>query len=189
MRRTSSSAHAGGHRPRSTTGDGQRCVRERLTCAVATECGAALAAARSRWLTDAPHGDFGCDVPLGVWSTGSACDHARREGDNDHTGWLKGAAVKSMWEYDESLTDRGAGFGGVDVGATDGGIGTMDETTDRGVPCYLVVDTECWIIGTKRVDPRGNRPPGRREPSQDARVAVPGGHRVGARLPGSTRPT
>src|SRR5215216_6622950 len=42
MRRTSSSAHAGGHRPRSTTGDGQRCVRERLTCAVATECGAAL---------------------------------------------------------------------------------------------------------------------------------------------------
>ncbi len=44
---------------------------------------------------------------------------------------------------------------GYEVEATDGGIGTVDETTEEAGAATLVVDTGWWIFGRKRLLPAG----------------------------------
>ncbi len=61
-----------------------------------------------------------------------------------------------LWRYSE-----GARFGtvqeieGLDVEATDGDIGKIDEATDETSASYIVVDTGPWIFGRKVVLPAG----------------------------------
>jgi len=60
--------------------------------------------------------------------------------------------MQDLWTYDQDLTD-GAALEGLDVEATDGSIGAIDEATMDVGASYIVVDTGPWIFGTKVLIP------------------------------------
>ena len=65
------------------------------------------------------------------------------------------ATVTRVWDYVDpawSSVDL-TGFG---VEATDGSIGTIDESSHEVGASYLVVDTGPWIFGTKVMIPAGS---------------------------------
>jgi hypothetical protein len=59
-----------------------------------------------------------------------------------------------IWRYRPGLggTDDLSGFS---IEALDGGIGTVDESTNDGKGSFLVVDTGPWIFGKKVMLPAG----------------------------------
>lgn len=61
--------------------------------------------------------------------------------------------MSNTWTYREDVHRPGVDLAGFDVEATDGSIGSVDEsTTDRD---HLIVDTGFWIFGKKRLMPVG----------------------------------
>jgi hypothetical protein len=63
-------------------------------------------------------------------------------------------STTDIWTYrDDTLV--GNALVGLDVVATDGEIGTIDEATDDAGTSGLVVDTGVWILGTKVLLPAG----------------------------------
>jgi hypothetical protein len=59
-----------------------------------------------------------------------------------------------MWTYRET-TWSGTNLTGLEVEATDGGIGKVDEATNEVGGSYVVVDTGPWIFGKKVLLPAG----------------------------------
>jgi hypothetical protein len=60
--------------------------------------------------------------------------------------------MQDLWTYQDDLTDRDA-LEGLDVEATDGSIGSVDEATVDVGASYIVVDTGPWIFGKKVLIP------------------------------------
>ena len=61
--------------------------------------------------------------------------------------------MTDVWTYrDEAWAQDLTGY---DVEATDGSIGTIDESTYDTGASYVVVDTGFWIFGKKRLIPAG----------------------------------
>ena len=61
--------------------------------------------------------------------------------------------MQQIWGRPHSAT--WTGITGFDVEATDGSIGTVDESSAAGGGAYIVVDTGHWIFGRKRLIPAG----------------------------------
>ena len=61
--------------------------------------------------------------------------------------------MQQIWGRPHSAT--WTGITGFDVEATDGSIGTVDESSAAGGGAYIVVDTGHWIFGHKRLVPGG----------------------------------
>jgi hypothetical protein len=59
-----------------------------------------------------------------------------------------------LWAYRDSTWRAGA-LVGLEVEATDGSIGKVDEATDDAGASGIVVDTGPWILGKKRLLPAG----------------------------------
>ena len=63
-------------------------------------------------------------------------------------------STTDIWTYrDDTLV--GNALVGLDVVATDGEIGKVDEATDDAGTSGIVVDTGVWILGTKVLLPAG----------------------------------
>lgn len=60
-----------------------------------------------------------------------------------------------VWTYRAEGWTDGSDVVGYDVEATDGGIGTIDESTTAAGRQHIVVDTGFWIFGKKRLVPAG----------------------------------
>lgn len=58
-----------------------------------------------------------------------------------------------LWSYDTSLSSDMSRCTGYDVHATDGDIGSIDESSNAVGRSSLVVDTGKWIFGKKRLVP------------------------------------
>jgi hypothetical protein len=56
--------------------------------------------------------------------------------------------MQDLWTYDSKLDDT-KDLEGLDVQATDGSIGSVDEATNEVGASYIVVDTGLWIFGKK----------------------------------------
>ena len=63
--------------------------------------------------------------------------------------------MTGLWEYEVAVLRPDRDLVGYDVEATDGSIGTIDESSNETASAYLVVDTGFWIFGTKRLIPAG----------------------------------
>jgi hypothetical protein len=65
--------------------------------------------------------------------------------------------MTNTWTYQTDLSTSlgGRSLDGYDVIATDGSIGSIDESTSANGSGYLVVDTGFWIFGKKRLIPAG----------------------------------
>ena len=63
--------------------------------------------------------------------------------------------MKELWTYSDASTWSDADITGYDVEATDGSIGTIDESSAAAGSAYVVVDTGFWIFGKKRMIPAG----------------------------------
>jgi hypothetical protein len=63
-------------------------------------------------------------------------------------------ATTDLWTYRDT-TWRGAALVGLDVEATDGSIGKVDEASDDAGASCIVVDTGKWILGKKVLLPAG----------------------------------
>lgn len=64
--------------------------------------------------------------------------------------------ANSTWDYsDDSWNTGTTDCVGYDVEASDGGIGSIDETSNEAGSSYVVVDTGFWIFGKKRLIPAG----------------------------------
>ena len=63
-------------------------------------------------------------------------------------------ATTDMWTYNDN-TLVGNALVGLEVVATDGEIGKIDEATDEAGTSSIVVDTGAWIFGKKVVLPAG----------------------------------
>ena len=61
--------------------------------------------------------------------------------------------MSDIWRYRDPAW--GQDLTGYDVEATDGSIGTIDESTNETDAAYVVVDTGFWIFGKKRLIPAG----------------------------------
>jgi len=61
--------------------------------------------------------------------------------------------MTSMWDYRDDVLTTDKGIVGYDVEATDGSIGTIDESSADAGASYVVVDTGVWIFGKKRMIP------------------------------------
>ena len=61
----------------------------------------------------------------------------------------------STWNYRDDLATSQRDLTGYDVEAVDGGIGRIDEASDRAGAAYVVVDTGFWIFGRRRLIPAG----------------------------------
>lgn len=61
--------------------------------------------------------------------------------------------MTSMWDYRADVVTTDNGIVGCDVEATDGSIGTIDESSADAGASYVVVDTGFWIFGKKRLIP------------------------------------
>ena len=61
----------------------------------------------------------------------------------------------SMWDYRDEIQLSDVGIVGYEVEATDGRIGTIDESSADAGSAYVVVDTGFWIFGKKRLIPAG----------------------------------
>ena len=57
-----------------------------------------------------------------------------------------------LWNYRSDIGDT-KGLEGLDVEATDGSIGSIDEATRETGASYVVVDTGAWIFGKKVLIP------------------------------------
>jgi hypothetical protein len=62
--------------------------------------------------------------------------------------------ASDMWAYRDATWRAGA-LVGLDVEATDGSIGKVDEATDDAGASGIVVDTGPWILGKKVLLPAG----------------------------------
>ena len=62
---------------------------------------------------------------------------------------------KATWTYPDQTTWSDADITGFDVEATDGSIGSIDESSAAAGSAYIVVDTGFWIFGKKRLVPAG----------------------------------
>ena len=60
----------------------------------------------------------------------------------------------SLWDYDAAMGIH-LDLAGFEVEATDGSIGTIIESSDRAGSSFVVVDTEHWIGGERRLIPAG----------------------------------
>lgn len=64
--------------------------------------------------------------------------------------------ANSTWDYsDDSWNTGTTDCVGYDVEASDGGIGSIDETSNEAGSSYVVIDTGFWIFGKKRLIPAG----------------------------------
>ena len=63
-------------------------------------------------------------------------------------------AATDLWAYRDT-TWRGTALVGLEVEATDGSIGKVDEATDDSGGSWIVVDTGTWIVGKKVLLPAG----------------------------------
>lgn len=63
-------------------------------------------------------------------------------------------STTDIWTYRDD-TIVGNALVGLDVVATDGEIGKVDEATDEGGTSGVVVDTGTWILGRKVLLPAG----------------------------------
>ena len=63
-------------------------------------------------------------------------------------------AATDLWTYRDA-TWRGSALVGLEVEATDGTIGKIDEATDDSSGSCIVVDTGTWILGKKVLIPAG----------------------------------
>jgi len=61
----------------------------------------------------------------------------------------------NTWSYTDTSWTEGTDFVGYDVEASDGGIGSIDESSTDAGRSFLVVDTGFWIFGNKRLIPAG----------------------------------
>ena len=57
-------------------------------------------------------------------------------------------STTDLWTYGDSAL-IGNALVGLDVEATDGEIGKVDEATDEGGTSSIVVDTGTWILGRR----------------------------------------
>jgi hypothetical protein len=63
--------------------------------------------------------------------------------------------MPATWDYGADVAFDDRDLSGYDVEATDGGIGTIDESNLAAGRAYIVVDTGFWILGKKRLIPAG----------------------------------
>jgi hypothetical protein len=63
--------------------------------------------------------------------------------------------MSNVWKYRDTAWSDDRDLVGYDVEATDGPIGTIDESTTEADTAYVVVDTGFWIFGQKRMIPAG----------------------------------
>lgn len=63
-------------------------------------------------------------------------------------------SMTDLWTYRDSAL-IGNALVGLEVEATDGEIGTVDEATDEAGTSSIVVDTGTWIFGKKVLLPAG----------------------------------
>ena len=63
-------------------------------------------------------------------------------------------ATTDLWTYRDDAW-VGEALVGMDVCATDGEIGTVDEATDEADGSWIVVDSGRWILGKKVLLPAG----------------------------------
>ena len=63
--------------------------------------------------------------------------------------------MAAMWDFRDGVALSDAGIVGYDVEATDGRIGSIDESSADAGSAYIVVDTGFWIIGKQRLLPAG----------------------------------
>ena len=61
----------------------------------------------------------------------------------------------NVWKYRDTAWSDDSDLVGYDVEATNGSIGTIDESTTETDTAYVVVDTGSWIFGKKRMIPAG----------------------------------
>ncbi len=61
--------------------------------------------------------------------------------------------MTDLWNYRPDAKATDVDLVGYDVEATDGHIGTIDDSSAEFDDAYLVVDTGFWIFGKKRVIP------------------------------------
>jgi hypothetical protein len=61
----------------------------------------------------------------------------------------------SIWDYDDAMGKAELDVVGYEAHAADGRIGTVDEASHRAGAAYVVVDTNGWIAGERRVIPAG----------------------------------
>jgi hypothetical protein len=64
--------------------------------------------------------------------------------------------MANTWDYSDTSWSEGSDLVGYDVEATDGSIGSIDETSNEAGSAYVVVDTGFWIFGKKRLIPAGS---------------------------------
>jgi hypothetical protein len=60
---------------------------------------------------------------------------------------------RDLWTYYETDVKDASALEGLDVEATDGSIGSVDEATAEVGASYIVVDTGPWIFGKKVLIP------------------------------------
>ena len=63
--------------------------------------------------------------------------------------------MAELWTYREDVRHPEAGLDGFDVEATDGHIGTIDDSGAEIGASYILVDTGFWIFGKRRLIPAG----------------------------------
>lgn len=63
--------------------------------------------------------------------------------------------MTSMWAFDDAMGHAPLDLAGFDVEATDGPIGTIDETSNRVDAAHVVVVTGASLFGKKRLIPAG----------------------------------
>jgi hypothetical protein len=63
--------------------------------------------------------------------------------------------MSTTWDYGADVAFDDRDLSGYDVEATDGSIGTIDESNPAAGRSYIVVDTGFWIFGKKRLIPAG----------------------------------
>jgi hypothetical protein len=63
--------------------------------------------------------------------------------------------MSNVWRYRDNAWSDDSDLVGYDVEATDGKIGSIDESTTEADTAFVVVDTGSWIFGKKRMIPAG----------------------------------
>ena len=63
--------------------------------------------------------------------------------------------MSSMWDFRDGVALSDTSIVGYDVEATDGRIGSIDDSSADAGSAYVVVDTGFWIFGKKRLLPAG----------------------------------
>jgi hypothetical protein len=63
--------------------------------------------------------------------------------------------MSNVWQYRDTAWSDDRDLVGYDVDATDGTIGSIDESSTEADTAFVVVDTGSWLSGTKRMIPAG----------------------------------